>query len=66
MMEQITLYYCFSCTRIYNGGKNDYEGALRENMDPANFLCQQCAEQALGYGKEFCELHGNEFTDFKC
>ena len=66
MMEHMTLYYCNSCSRIYNGGKNDEDGALRENMNPENFLCRQCSERALGYGQEFCQLHGNEFTDFKC
>lgn len=65
-MEQMTLYNCNSCHRIYNGGKNDYNGALRENMDAKNFLCQPCSEVALGYGQEMCALHGNEFCDFKC
>ena len=66
MTEQMTLYNCNNCNKIYNGGKNDYDGALRENMDPTSFLCQRCAELELGYGKEYCDLHGNEFTDFKC
>ena len=66
MMNHMTLYNCFKCRRVYNGGKNDFDGALRENMDPKNFLCQQCMEVELGYGKEFCDLHGNEFADFKC
>eukprot|EP00354_Favella_ehrenbergii_P007233 CAMPEP_0170460270 /NCGR_PEP_ID=MMETSP0123-20130129/6703_1 /TAXON_ID=182087 /ORGANISM="Favella ehrenbergii, Strain Fehren 1" /LENGTH=72 /DNA_ID=CAMNT_0010725177 /DNA_START=801 /DNA_END=1019 /DNA_ORIENTATION=+ len=35
-------------------------------MDEQNFLCLLCAEEELGYGKEMCQTHGNEFTDFKC
>ena len=66
MMEKRTLYNCNVCKKIYNGGKNDFDGALRENMDAINFLCKPCSEEYLGYGKEFCDLHGNEFTDFKC
>lgn len=66
MMDHMTLYNCNNCQRVYNGGKNDFDGALRENMEAKNFLCQQCAEKELGYGKEICEIHGNEFTDFKC
>ena len=66
MTEQMTLYNCNNCNKIYNGGKNDYEGAIRENMDPQNFLCTRCAEIELGYGTEHCAIHGNEFTDFKC
>jgi len=66
MLEQMTLYNCFKCNKVYNGGMNDYEGAIRENMDAENFLCLTCAEDELGYGKEMCPLHGNEFTDFKC
>jgi len=62
----MTLYNCHECQKIYNGGKNDYDGALRENMEDKNFLCKLCSEKALGYGQEFCSLHGNEFTDFKC
>ena len=62
----MSLYYCNSCQRVYNGGRNDYEAALRENMSPDKLLCLLCREQKLGYGQEFCELHGNEFTDFKC
>ena len=50
MMEKMTLYNCNDCNRVYNGGKNDFDGALRENMEAKNFLCQQCAEKALGYG----------------
>lgn len=45
---------------------NDYDGALRENQELKNFMCQKCAEIELGYGKEICEIHGNEFCDFKC
>ena len=45
---------------------NDFNTAVRENMDAENFLCTECAEQALGYGKEYCEIHGNEFIDWKC
>jgi len=66
MTEHMTLYNCNKCNRIFNGGKNDYDGAIRENMDPSNFLCRPCAEIELGYGKEYCDLHGNEFADFKC
>lgn len=54
MTEQMTLYNCNECQKIYNGGKNDYEGALRENMEDKNFLCKVCSEKALGYGQEFC------------
>lgn len=39
MFEQTTLYSCYECHKVYFGGMNDYEGALRENMDPQNFLC---------------------------
>ena len=35
-------------------------------MEAENFLCMKCAAIELGYGKEFCEIHGNEFIDFKC
>ena len=66
MFEQTTIYSYHDCQKVYFGGLNDYDGALRENMDPENFLCQICAEKALGYGKEICEFHGNEFTDYKC
>ena len=62
----MTFYNCFKCNRVYCGGKNDYEGAIRENMEAENFLCLTCAEEELGYGKEVCPKHGNEFTDFKC
>ena len=31
MCEQTTLYNCFKCGKVYLGGMNDYEGALREN-----------------------------------
>ena len=54
MTEQMTLYNCNNCNKIYNGGKNDYDGALRENMDPTSFLCQRCGEIELGYDKEHC------------
>ena len=40
MMEKRTLYNCNVCKKIYNGGKNDFDGALRENMDAINFLCK--------------------------
>ena len=62
----MTLYNCNKCGKVFNGGKNDYQGAMREMMDPRNFLCKQCSEIELGYGKENCEIHGNEFIDFKC
>ena len=39
MMDHMTLYNCFKCQKVYNGGKNDFDGAVRENMDPKNFLC---------------------------
>lgn len=39
---------------------------MRENSDEHNFMCMRCACEYLGYGKEFCEMHGNEFIDFKC
>ena len=39
---------------------------MRENMDEDCFLCMKCAGVELGHGKEFCEIHGNEFIDFKC
>ena len=35
-------------------------------MGPEAFLCRQCTEIELGYGKEMCDIHGNEFCDFKC
>lgn len=64
--EQVTIYNCHKCQKVYCGGKNDFDGAVRESMGPEVFLCQKCSEIELGYGKEMCDLHGNEFCDFKC
>ena len=61
MLEQMTMYNCHKCQTVYCGGKNDFDGAVREAEESENFLCQACTEQALGYGKELCEVHGNEF-----
>ena len=55
MTEQVTLYNCHRCSKIFNGGKYDFDGALRENMDPENFLCKPCGEKELGYGTEHCD-----------
>ena len=63
---EMTLYSCHKCEKVYNGGLNDYDGALREYEEAEKFLCRQCAEKELGYGQEMCEIHGNEFCDFKC
>lgn len=35
-------------------------------MDAECFMCRQCASIELGYGKDFCDIHGNEFIDYKC
>lgn len=66
MLEQMTIYPCFNCGDLYYGGPNDYDAAIRENSEQQNFLCQKCACDFLGYGQDFCALHGNEFIDFKC
>ena len=66
LIEQGTMYKCFKCDETYYGGENDFDASVRENMDPENFLCQRCAQEELGYGSEWCEIHGNEFIDYKC
>lgn len=54
------------CSSAYFGGMNDYEAVARENSSAVNFLCGKCAAVELGYGTDFCALHGNEFIDYKC
>lgn len=66
VMEQGCLYACNICGSAYFGGLNDYEAAVRENSSACHFLCGKCAAVELGYGSEFCVLHGNEFIDYKC
>lgn len=66
MLEKTTLYNCNECGKIYYGGLFDDAGRARENKNRQNFLCKTCAEDYLGYGKEICEIHGNEFVDWKC
>ena len=40
----------------------DAESKLKKE----DLLCKDCSYKALGYGKEMCEIHGNEFIDWKC
>lgn len=67
-MKNCTFYECNKCKKPYFGGMEDCQQAMQsENaMRDEDMLCKDCAIEALGYGKEICDKHGNEFIDWKC
>ena len=67
-IHNCTFFECNNCEKPYFGGMQDCQQAMASegNMKKEDLLCQDCAKEALGFGKDFCEKHGNEFIDFKC
>ena len=51
VIERTMIYSCYRCKDpYYTGLLNDFEAALRENIEAQNFLCMRCACDHLGYG----------------
>ena len=67
-VHNCAFYQCYQCDKPYFGGMEDCSQAMNaENTKTKqDFICDPCAYDELGLGKEVCEEHGNEFVDWKC
>ena len=67
-MHNCTFYECFKCKIPYFGGMEDCMQAMKSenSLKKEDLLCRKCMTEELGYGKAMCNLHGNEFIDWKC
>ena len=67
-MKNCTFYECFKCREPYFGGMEDCMQAMQSenNLKKEDLMCRKCSIEELGLGKSMCEIHGNEFVDWKC
>ena len=67
-VHNCAFYQCAQCDKPYFGGMEDCSQAMQtENTKTKeDLLCDPCAYEELGLGKEVCDKHGNEFCDWKC
>ena len=67
-MHNCAYYECFKCKKPYFGGMQDCSQAMQaeSKMKKQDLMCENCGYEELGYGKEMCEKHGNEYCDWKC
>lgn len=66
-LHNCTFFECFECKEPYYGGMLDCMEAMQnENIRPQDLLCKACLPRQLDWGSAMCELHGNEFIDWKC
>ena len=67
-IHNITVYECAKCSVTYFGGMQDCSQAMQseDKLNKEDLMCKKCTTEELGFGKEICEEHGNEFVDWKC
>ena len=67
-MHNCSYYICYKCDEPYFGGMQDCGQAMQteDSMKREELMCGPCSTAELGFGKEMCERHGNEFVDWKC
>ena len=64
-LHKLSFFECFKCKDPYYGGMNECgEGREYKKED---LMCGKCvSEQWKGLGKTNCEIHGNDYIEFKC
>eukprot|EP01089_Gocevia_fonbrunei_P014548 TRINITY_DN4002_c0_g1_i5.p2 TRINITY_DN4002_c0_g1~~TRINITY_DN4002_c0_g1_i5.p2 ORF type:complete len:321 (+),score=39.67 TRINITY_DN4002_c0_g1_i5:1283-2245(+) len=56
-------YLCYRCKKPYYGGKVDGRCEEVDEVNEQELICGGCADMT---GKNTCDIHGNEYIDYKC
>ena len=67
-MHKCAYYECYKCKSPYFGGLADCENEAMRAADSRqqDLICGKCAADLVGAGVTNCEIHGNQFIDYKC